>query len=163
MTVEERLHLEKATRPQSRAWPAALLVLALTLAGCGQSATDQVRAKVEQLAQAAANKNYEEICSQILAPSLVAHLVSNGISCQEGLQVALGSVHNPVISVGKIRVSGNRAWAIILASANGQQALVSAMALVDTGRGWRIISLDSPLAAAGGGSRSGGSGTSTAP
>ena len=131
------------------------LTLTLALAGCGQSATDQVRAKVDQLARAAASRNYVEICSQVLAPSLVAHLVANGIACSEGLQVALGSVHNPVIDVGRIRVSGNRAYVAVLAGARGQRAVVSALELVDTPRGWRIVSLDSPVAAAAGGTSTG--------
>jgi len=135
----------------------AVMALSLTLAGCGQSAADQVRAKVEQLARAARSRDYEQICSQVLAPSLVAHLVANGIACSEGLQVALGSVRDPVIDVGRIRVSGNRAYAAILAGARGQRAVVSALELVDTPRGWRIVALDSPGVAAG------RSGTSTAP
>jgi hypothetical protein len=136
-------------------------VVALTVAGCGQSAADQVRAKIEQLAHEAASRNYQAICSQVLAPSLVARLVSNGIPCSEGLQVALGSVHNPVINVGKITVSGQKAKAIILASARGQQAEVSALALQDTGQGWRISSLSSSLAAAARHAAHGGGGTGT--
>jgi hypothetical protein len=140
-------------------------VLALTLAGCAQSATDQVRAKVQELAHAAAARNYGEICSDVLAPSLVAHLVSNGIPCSVGLEEALGSVHDPVINVGRVRVRGRKAWAVILASARGQRALVSGVELVETARGWRILSLDSSVAAAAGRSdgSGGGTGTSTGP
>lgn len=138
-----------------------MAVLALTLAGCAQSAADQVRAKVEELAHAAAVRNYGEICSDVLAPTLVDHLVSNGIPCQVGMQEALGSVHDPVINVGRVRVSGKRAFAVILASARGQRALVSGVALIQTSRGWRIISLDSSPAAAAAGGGSAGRGTST--
>ncbi len=134
-------------------------MLALTVAGCGQSASDQVRAKVEELAHAAAARNYGEICSDVLAPTLVAHLVSNGIVCSEGIEEALASVHDPVINVGRVRVRGKRAWAVILASATGQRAQVSGIELVDTNRGWRIVSLDSSVAAAAG--RSGGGATGT--
>ncbi len=117
-----------------------------------------------EFAQAAATRNYGEICTQVLAPSLVDHLVSNGIPCQDGLQVALGSVHKPTISVGKITVRGSRAWAVILAFAQGQRALVSALELQNTSRGWRIVSLDSPVSGPGGGpGRSGSAGTGTTP
>jgi len=135
------------------------------VSGCGQSASDQVRAKVQQLARAAASRNYAEICQQVLAPSLVAHLVSNGIPCQDGIQVALSTVHNPVITVGRITVRGNTASAIILSTAQGQQASLSALVLKRTPQGWRIVSLNSPLAAAAGGvggAAGGGTGTGTA-
>jgi xanthine dehydrogenase molybdopterin-binding subunit B len=140
-------------------------VLALALGGCAQNTADQVRAKVVELARAAAARNYGEICSDVLAPSLVAHLVSNGIPCSEGVQAALSSVHDPVINVGKVRVRGQRAWAVILASARGQRAQVSGVELVQTARGWRILSLDSSVAAAAGRSDGGGgaTGTSTGP
>jgi hypothetical protein len=93
----------------------------------------------------------------------VAHLVSNGIPCSEGIEEALASVHDPVINVGKVRVRGKRAWAVILASARGQRAQVSGVELVQTARGWRIVSLDSSVAAAAGRSDGGGTGTSTGP
>jgi uncharacterized membrane protein YgcG len=138
---------------------AVIALLTLSAAGCGPSAADQVRAKVQEFAHAAATKNYAEICSQVLAPSLVAHLVSAGIPCQAGLQAALGSVKDPTISVGNVRVAGNHAWAVILASARGQRPLVSALALVHTPHGWRIVSLNSPVGTAAGGSGGGGTGT----
>lgn len=140
------------------------MVISLIVGGCGQSAADQVRVKVQEFARAAATRNYGAICTQILAPSLVDHLVSNGIPCQDGLQAALGSVRDPAISVGEVSVRRNKAWAAILASAQGQRALVSAIELQNTPAGWRIVSLDSPLTAVGGGSQQGGStGTSTTP
>jgi hypothetical protein len=119
----------------------------LVLAGCGSSASDQVRAEVERLSQAAAARAYGTICGQILAPSLVAHLVSNGISCPEALRLALSGVRNPVLSVGKVIVRGPRAWAITLSSAHGQRAALEAIELTRTNRGWRITSLASPLSA----------------
>jgi hypothetical protein len=126
---------------------AALVMLVLGAAGCGASASDQVRAEVEQLSQAAADRDYGTICGQILAPSLVAHLVSNGIPCPEALRLALSGVRNPVVSVGKVIVRGSRAWAITLTTAHGQRAALVAIELRRTGRGWRITSLASPLSA----------------
>jgi hypothetical protein len=86
----------------------------------------------------------------------VAHLVENGVACTEGLQVALGSVRNPGISVGKVTVNGRRATAVILASARGQRALVSVLGLIDTADGWRIASLNSSLPPTGRRGRAGG-------
>ena len=125
----------------------ALVVVTLALGGCGADASDQIRAEVQQLAQATADRSYGLICDQILAPSLVAHLVSNGIPCAQALKVGLGGVRNPVVSVGKVVIRGSRAWAITLSSARGQRAEVVAIELNLTGQGWRITSLASPLSA----------------
>jgi hypothetical protein len=126
---------------------AALVAMTLALPGCGSSASDQIRAEVEQLAQATADRAYGTICTQILAPSLVAHLVSNGIPCPEALRLALSDVRGPVLSVGKVIIRGSRAWAITLTSAHAQRAALVAIQLSRTKQGWRITSLGSPLSA----------------
>jgi len=127
----------------------AMTVCAATaLAGCSGSARDQIQAKVQQLTQAVSDHDYKSICDQILAPSLVAHLVRNQISCEEAMRVALSSVHDPVISIGKIEVSGRRATVITLTVARGQRASLAALELLDTGQGWRISSLGSLTAGA---------------
>jgi hypothetical protein len=128
-------------------WLATLLVVTLALGGCGTSPSDQVRGEVEQLAQATAQRAYGKICNHILAPSLVAHLVSNGIPCAGALTLALRGLRNPVLSVGRVIVRGSRAWAITLTSARGQRAELVAIALHRTPQGWRITSLASPLSA----------------
>ena len=126
---------------------AAPVAVGLALGGCGASASDQVRAEVEQLGQATADHAYATICGQILAPSLVAHLTSNGIQCTEAIREALGAVRNPVVSVGRVIIRGSRAWAITLTGAQGQRAALVAIELRRTGQGWRITSLGSPLSA----------------
>jgi hypothetical protein len=126
---------------------AVLVVAALLLGGCGSSPSDQVRAEVVRLAQATADRSYDTICNQILAPSLLTHLASNGIPCPQAVRVALSGVRNPVVSVGKVIVRGSRAVAITLTSARGQKAEVVAIELQRIGPGWRIASLGSPLSA----------------
>lgn len=125
-----------------------LVALALTAAGCGSSAADQVRAQVQQLVQATARQDYRTICGQILDPSLVAHLIKNGIPCPQAMRMGLGNVKDPGASVGRVVIRGSRAWAITLTTARGQQAKLVAIELRRTGQGWRITSLDSPLSAA---------------
>jgi hypothetical protein len=117
----------------------------LSLAGCAASDSDQISAKVQQLAHAVGRHDYSIICGQVLAPSLVAHLVSNGISCPQAMQVALQGVQEPAVSVGKIEIRGSQATAITLTVARGQQASLAAIDLVKTSQGWRISSLGSPL------------------
>jgi hypothetical protein len=129
-----------------RVAPAILLLsCACLISGCGTSNSEQVRAKVEQFVKAAAAKDYATICEQVLAPSLITRLSSAGVSCTQGMQIALGGVQNPTISIGRVKISGNRASAITLSSARGQQASLDVIDLVKTGHGWRLSSLASPL------------------
>lgn len=119
------------------------------LAGCGTSSSDQVRAKVNQFVTAAAKRQYTMICTQVLAPSLVARLEEAGVTCPQAMQIAFGSVQNPTISIGKVTVSGSRASVLTLSSAKGQDASLEAIDLIKTNKGWRLASLASPLTAAG--------------
>lgn len=126
----------------------AAIVLAVTacaLAGCAGSPKDDVKAKVQQFAAAAARKDYQTICDQVLAPALVAHLTANHIPCKRALQVALGDVRKPTLSIGPITVRGKAASVYTLTVAEGQQASLDVLQLIDTADGWRISSLHAPL------------------
>lgn len=122
----------------------ALLGAAYVLVGCGASAKDQVQAKVEQFAHATANHDYATLCSQVLAPDLVAHLTDAGLSCEQAMKVFVQSVQNPSLSVSKVSVKGKSASAIVLASATGQKAALESIELTQTKNGWRLESLASP-------------------
>ena len=117
---------------------------ALLLSGCG-SVRDQIQSKVQEFAQAASAHDYPTICNDVLAPSLVSHLVRNEISCEAAMRVSLAAVRDPVISIGRIIIDGKRATVITLTVARGQQASLAAIELVETSDGWRISSLGSPL------------------
>ena len=123
---------------------AALVVIALAapgLAGCGSSPEDQVRAKVEQFGQATANRDYATICQQVLARSLLSRLTASGITCAQAMQVALGPLRNPTLSIGKVTVDGPTASVVTLTTAQGQKASISTLELVRTPAGWRISAL----------------------
>lgn len=137
-----------------RPLPGALVAACLTvgISGCGSSSpAEQVRAEVHRLVQAITDRDYNALCTQILDPSLVSHLTANDISCPSAMHLALGAVHDPTVSVGKVVVRGSRATAIALTSARGQRATVAAIRLRRTAHGWRITSLGSPTSAAQGG------------
>lgn len=126
--------------------PARLLiipVIALVAVGCGSGTQSEVRAKVLELGQAAASRDYRRICDDVLAPPLVSRLRAYGISCERAMQIAFGGVRNPAISVGSVKVSGNTASAVTLSMAAGQRASLETIGLVKTTRGWRIASLRS--------------------
>ncbi|MEA2210877.1 MAG: hypothetical protein QOF83_825 [Solirubrobacteraceae bacterium] len=103
-----------------------------------------MQAKVQQFAQATAGKNVHALCTQVLAPSLVARLTAAGISCDQAMKIFVDSVANPTISVSKITVNGNRASAVVLAGATGQTPSLQRIQLIQTQSGWRLASLASP-------------------
>jgi hypothetical protein len=117
------------------------IVGAVALAGCGASNREQVHAKVEQFVRAVAAHQYRTLCQQVLAPALTARLTADGLHCRQAMQISLGSVHNPVLSIGRITVTGNRAQALTLTGASGQRGAFATIELVKTGAGWRISSL----------------------
>jgi hypothetical protein len=120
--------------------------IATALGGCGATESDQVRAKVEQFVSATSGRDYKTLCGQVFAPSLLAHLAGGGLSCEEAMQIALGGVSNPTLSIARITVHGGTASAITLTGARGQRAALSAIELVKTSQGWRVSSLGSPTA-----------------
>ncbi len=121
----------------------AVSVLALT--GCGTSASDAVKAKVQQFARATRIHDYKTICSEVLAPDLIGRLRTTGVSCERAMQIALGSVQDPTLSVGKVTITGSSAAAIVLSVARNQEASLSTIKLTNTSGGWRIAALSSPV------------------
>ncbi len=131
---------------------AAIVVLAGagTLGACGTSDRDQVRAKIDQFATAAATRDYATICQQVLAPVLLERLAATGVSCEQAMRVAFGPVQDPTVSIGRIDVKGRTAEAVTLTAAKNQVASLDAIELTKTGNGWRISSLGSPSTSSGG-------------
>jgi hypothetical protein len=120
-------------------------VCALTaLAGCGVSETVQVQSKVNQFLAAIGARNYRTLCDQVLAPSLLARMAAGGIRCEQAMQISLSGVHDPILSIGRITISGSTAQAITLSGASGQRGAFESIDLIKTGRGWRISSLATP-------------------
>jgi hypothetical protein len=115
------------------------------LGGCGASANDQVRAKVQQFGKAVKSRDYKALCDDVLAPSLVAHLTLNRISCEQAMRVGLARVRDPTLSIGEVTVIGKTASVITLSMALGQQSSLDTIGLVETAHGWRISSLSSPI------------------
>ena len=122
---------------------AAMAVLGLSSCG-SDNPTAAVRAKVQQFAAATRGHDYATICKQVLAPSLVAHLSATGVSCEQAWQLGLGSVTNPTLSIGQIKVKGSNASVIVLALAQNQSAALDTIELIKTSGGWRILSLITP-------------------
>jgi hypothetical protein len=67
-----------------------------------------------------------------------------GLSCQQAMRTFVEDIQDPTLSVGKVKVSGKTASVVVLATARGQQASVTSVALVETKQGWRLTTLASP-------------------
>lgn len=127
--------------------PARAIVLlgtAYALAGCGASASQDVQAKLQQFARAVAAHDARTLCRQVLAPSLVDHLVAAGLTCDQAMKTFFDSVTDPTLSVSKISVKGGSASAVVLSGARGQPSSLESVQLADTKNGWRLTSLVSP-------------------
>jgi hypothetical protein len=124
-----------------------VVLLSCTLAGCGASARDEVQAKVQQFAKATASGDYRALCEQVLAPSLLQRLASAGLGCEAAMKIFVASVHDPTLSVARIKVNGKSASAVALTAARGQRAGLDTIELIDTKNGWRVSSLGSPTTA----------------
>jgi hypothetical protein len=125
---------------------ALLVVLTVTLAGCGgggPSDEDQVASTVSAFGRATAAKDYGTLCDRLLAPALVAKVEQIGLPCEQALDKALGEVHDPRLTIGEVAVHGDRATAEIRTSATGQAPSRDTLDLQRVRGSWRIASLGS--------------------
>jgi hypothetical protein len=126
------------------------LLTSLALGGCGTSARDAVKAKVEQYAQATRDHDYRTICTQVLAPAIVQRLNGYGVGCEQAMAIAYNSVKDATLGVGKITVHGKSASVVVLSLAANQPSTLATILLVDTPHGWRISSEHNPVGTGGG-------------
>jgi hypothetical protein len=133
----------RAIRPRTVV-ACACACAAAALAACGTSAHDQVQSKVSQFLTAISRHDYRTLCTQVLSPTLLARLKNGGISCEQAMRISLSGVHDPILSVGRITVSGSTAEAITLSGASGQRGAFESINLTNTSHGWRISSLATP-------------------
>ncbi len=118
----------------------ATIVAAVALAGCGSSDSDQVHAMLGTFVHAVASRDANPICNQVLAPELVARIEAVGLSCQTAIQRFFFSckVRNPTLQVGRVRIAGSHATALVLSGAAGQSTGIYQLGLLKTSHGWRI-------------------------
>ena len=131
-------------RPVAPRLPAVALLAALALAGCGDSGPSdeqQIRATLDQFAQATAAQDYPALCQRILAPKLVDTLEQIGLPCEAALRRGFEGVKQPQISVGDVTVDGDSAKAQVRSSAEGQKPSQDTVELDRVNGQWRISSL----------------------
>jgi hypothetical protein len=129
----------------------AALAAACVVAGCGAdeegvvdggpSADQQVRTAVAKFGIATRDKDYQEICDQLLADALVQKIEGIGLPCEAALRRGLGDVKNPTLEINEVSISHGRALVSIHTTAQGQPPSDDALQLVLEGRDWKIASL----------------------
>jgi hypothetical protein len=121
----------------------ALVAAAATLCSCGGGPTDedQVRAAVQAFARATADKDYQRLCDELLAPKLIAQVRAAGLPCEVALQQGLGDVREPRLTLGRVTVTGASATADVRTTAAGEAPSRDTLKLTRVAGKWRIASL----------------------
>jgi hypothetical protein len=119
------------------------LLAGIALVGCGSGPTEeeQVRSTVDAFSKAAAAKDYDKLCKQLLAPKLLEQVEQAGLPCEVALSKGLGEVEDPKVTIGQITVNGNSATADVRTSAKGEAPSRDTLKLSKIGGQWRIASL----------------------
>jgi hypothetical protein len=127
----------------------AALLAALALAGCGAEAEPSsvekfqgeeraVAQKVEDLQEAGEGRNPEDICSDILASSLVQQLEAAGVKCADEMEKAIDDADDYDLQVQDVTVSGSTATAQVR---RGDDGPTETMEFTQEDGQWRATSL----------------------
>jgi hypothetical protein len=127
----------------------AALLAALALAGCGAEAEPSsvekfqgeeraVAQKVEDLQEAGEGRNPEDICSDILASSLVQQLEAANVKCADEMEKAIDDADDYDLQVQDVTVSGSTATAQVR---RGDDGPTETMEFTKENGQWRATSL----------------------
>jgi hypothetical protein len=127
----------------------AAMLAALALAGCGaeqeQSSAEKfegeeraVAQKVEDLQEAGEGRKPEDICSEILADSLVQQLEAAGVDCADEMEKAIDDADDYSLDVQDVTVSGSTATATVR---RGDDGPTETMEFTKENGQWRATSL----------------------
>jgi hypothetical protein len=112
--------------------------------GSGLPDDQQVRAIVARFGIATRARDYQTICDQLLADTLVHTVESIGLPCESALQKGLADVRDPRLEIRQVSIGGGRALVSVHSTAMGQAASDDAVQLVKQDGEWRIASLAEP-------------------
>ena len=127
----------------------AALLASVALAGCGaqaeQSSAEKfqgedraVAQKIEDLQDAGEGRKPEDICSEILASSLVRQLEAAGVKCADEMKKAIDDADDFDLDVQKVTVSGSTATADVR---RGDDGPTVTMEFATENGQWRATSL----------------------
>jgi hypothetical protein len=127
---------------------ALLLVAAGFVTGCGSSGSNSatnfsgvkndVAGTVEDLESAARKSDQGQICTNLLASSLIGTLRSTGKSCDSAVSDALDDADTFDMTVKSVSVSGTTATAVVKSK---EKSTEDTFKLVKEGGRWKIASL----------------------
>ena len=126
-----------------------VLLGVIALAGCGAEADPSsaekfegeeraVAQKVEDLQEAGEGRNAEDICSEILARSLVQQLEAAGVDCADEMEKAIDDADDYDLDVQDVQVSGSTATAEVR---RGDDGPTVTMEFTRENGQWRATSL----------------------
>ena len=118
-----------------------LAILAVAVGGCGASDEQRVRTTLDHFTRAAADRDYQALCGELLSRDLVARVEEVGLPCEVALSKALQGVAHPRLDVRKVRIDGSTAFALVRTTARGQRASTDTVRLSKENGSWRIASL----------------------
>jgi hypothetical protein len=102
---------------------------------------------VARFAIATRAKDYQTICDQLLADTLVHTVESIGLPCESALQKGLADVRDPRVEIRQVAIGSGRALVSVHSTADGQPASDDAVQLVKQDGQWRIAALAEPQGA----------------
>ncbi len=118
-----------------------LLVVLVLVLKPGSEDNEEVRETLERFAAATRDKDYQEICDDVLADELVERVRSAGLPCEVALKVGFDQRRNPRLEVLRIEVNGDRAAARVRTTAVAEVPSTDVLQLAKEDGRWRIASL----------------------
>jgi len=128
-------------------WLARIVLLAAVpaLAACGhERPTDAVHKTVDRFGKAVADKDYQELCDNLLAANLIDALEQTGVPCELALKTGFGAAKNPKIAVRTVAVNGDKALVSVHSTAANQPPSDDTLSLVKEKGKWKVSSLARP-------------------
>jgi hypothetical protein len=123
----------------------AALVAVLTITACGsEKPTEAVRSSVERFGKAVADRDYQELCDNLIAGNLIVALEERGVPCELALKSGLGPAKDPKLEVKSVTVNGDKALASVHSTAANQPPSDDTLGLVREHGKWKISSLARP-------------------
>jgi hypothetical protein len=125
----------------------AALVALLTITACGsQKPTAAVRSSVEHFGKAVADRDYQELCDNLLAGNLIVALEERGVPCELALKSGLGPAKDPKIEVKSVTVNdaADKALVAVHSTASNQPPSDDTLTLVREHGKWKVSSLARP-------------------
>ncbi len=122
-----------------------LLASALVAPGCGEdeaTPAEQARSTAEAFGKAVAAKDYAALCDRLFGREILDSLQNINLPCRTAMERAFGGLREPKLTIGKVRVSGERASVEVRSAAAGQAPSQDVLQLAREDGKWRISQLE---------------------